>query len=556
MVREVTPLVAAVRQRPFLTTPEVQVLDDDAVVATLKAEVQGAVASEQAWLEAVQLHVKHVGGFYDTKSKRVVLRREAVDRQDDLSVKRRIAHELTHALQGQHFDLSRMDAEASALSRDAFIAHQALFEGDAELTEAGVYARLMGRPAGRSMKVTRDSTIGEGGGAAEIAHSVFVYQQGSRFVSALFGAGGMKQVDEAYQTPPRTTWSILHPEAYLEGREPAPPRALELPWADVEASSVQGPALFARTMEEHCGVDTKGAELFVDAARVQNWSTQAGPTETFALLRAALANEAPGELFSDLGDACRKEKPTWEVRALRDGRALHIVFADTKKTADRVLAASRGAAFAGAPAEPRTPKRFPAPNPKPFYRSPEDVRVDARGAMRDDWAGIEGALREASSVALGDSSSTVVSGSNLVYRDGSRIGGQGTGTGVQWQLLDAGLVHEERLHAIVRRIALEGSSTRGGTRVQRGEVHTVETGLGPGAAQDFALHREGEITSARVTLVPICQARLGLVWTEFWSDADGRRTLDGWTASLKAQGRAGKACAMLDEELRGETDGR
>ena len=65
-----------------------------------------------------------------------------------------------------------------------------------------------------------DTTLPEDVPPILISNLAFPYDSGSRFVDALYRAGGFAAIDAAWANPPRSTEQILHPERYLAGDAP------------------------------------------------------------------------------------------------------------------------------------------------------------------------------------------------------------------------------------------------------------------------------------------------------------------------------------------------
>ena len=136
------------------------------------------------------------------------------------------AHEITHALQDQRFDLERIN-DYDTSEGDAATAFQAVVEGDAVLTEqAWLAEHLTAEEREEYQRSVND--IG-----ADIAPSledappylvqslVFPYQAGPPFLRAVIQAQGEEGRDAALEDPPVSTLELLAPGRYLEGFEPA-----------------------------------------------------------------------------------------------------------------------------------------------------------------------------------------------------------------------------------------------------------------------------------------------------------------------------------------------
>jgi SecD-like export protein len=156
-----------------------------------------------------------------------------------------LIHELTHAVQDQHFDMARLTA-GGAWS-DAAMAHLALVEGDATLV---MLADMAGTPPGEIPRVSlllrhmldhpeqfsamAPGVPGAAGPADEPAWfretTVFSYVQGASFCAAVLERGGQRLLDYAFSAdPPRSTEQILHPDKWL-GRRDDP---VAIAWPDL-----------------------------------------------------------------------------------------------------------------------------------------------------------------------------------------------------------------------------------------------------------------------------------------------------------------------------------
>ena len=154
-----------------------------------------------------------------------------------------LIHELTHALQDQHFDLEKF-VGTDPLSDEA-TARQALVEGDATLTMlnalTGVpFEELPGAAdlLGAAMGASGTWMAGSSGELAEappfIRESLlFSYAQGNLFAISVRQAGGQKLLDYAFRKdPPRSSEQILHPEKW-HGRRDDP---VDVEWPDLSAA--------------------------------------------------------------------------------------------------------------------------------------------------------------------------------------------------------------------------------------------------------------------------------------------------------------------------------
>ena len=144
-----------------------------------------------------------------------------------------IVHELTHALQDQHFNLEAF-TEADPLS-DAGVARLALVEGDAALTMFDFYVGMPMEsvPGADQALAALDSEklLAAGAdlpGGRELAEApawlretlLFSYLQGYSFCVNVRQKGGQALLDYAFrQDPPRSSEQILHPEKWHTRRD-------------------------------------------------------------------------------------------------------------------------------------------------------------------------------------------------------------------------------------------------------------------------------------------------------------------------------------------------
>jgi hypothetical protein len=165
----------------------------------------------------VDLMGSQVAGYYDTTAKElfVVSRSTAIGATD----KATFAHEFTHALQDQHFDLQGIGAVPTP-PRDRSLGRLALVEGDATLLMARwMSTHLSAAELGELLVVDPEAQAQLDRMPAILRERLlFPYQQGLIFVNGIWAGGGWAAVDAAYDRLPDSTEQILHPAKY-EARE-------------------------------------------------------------------------------------------------------------------------------------------------------------------------------------------------------------------------------------------------------------------------------------------------------------------------------------------------
>jgi hypothetical protein len=193
--------------------------------------------------EYLRLMRSEVAGFYDPAGMQMVLvegvyvrsgfwsRATSVLAGRDLVGEILLAHELTHALQDQHFELDK-NLKALRGNSDRMLAYKAVAEGDAMLAGFGFVAgkldaetaemlasRIAGLPE-HFASMARDTP------AALSDPLIFQYVDGTRFVAEAYRRGGWKAVDALYASPPESTQQVMHPQLYFD--RPSPPVGIEV----------------------------------------------------------------------------------------------------------------------------------------------------------------------------------------------------------------------------------------------------------------------------------------------------------------------------------------
>jgi len=232
--------------------------------------------------ETLKLLDDQVAGFYDPDTKRMILISGSIDAgvwggasqflmQRDLIGEMVLAHELTHALQDQHFGLG---PKLNALkdNDDRALALKSVAEGDATITGFGCVVGGMDQ-ARLDMLVSRLSELPrmfaeEAKSAPEglRAPLIFQYSEGIKFVGEAYHRGGYAAVDQLFRQPPQSSQQILHPELYFD--HPTPPAEIKVAgyqaalkeWTKADENS-EGELLLSVILKLAFGGDARQAEL-------------------------------------------------------------------------------------------------------------------------------------------------------------------------------------------------------------------------------------------------------------------------------------------------------
>lgn len=177
----------------------------------------------------IKAYSQQVAGFYDDDDKSFsIVEGSSMPAEMDAVT---IAHELTHALQDQHFGLSEMD-DYTEHDDDASLAVGALAEGDACEIMLRYATGTAPRGKGPVLDYTRFMSLSLGpesmpGMPLILSQDMlFPYTYGTRFISNLLKTLGPDGPNMAFRDPPVSTAQIIEPDKYFRRQEPY---ILELP---------------------------------------------------------------------------------------------------------------------------------------------------------------------------------------------------------------------------------------------------------------------------------------------------------------------------------------
>lgn len=165
----------------------------------------------------IKLLTEQVAGYYDPKVQEFHL----ADWLELEGQKPVMAHELTHALQDQHFNLRRFEKWPHGDS-DAELAAHALIEGDATLAMTIYMAKnpLVALAFSRSLTTGVATEQFNQAPRAMRESLIFPYMQGMEWATQLYRRGGWTMVSNAFTRLPLSSEQILHPEKYFKYERP------------------------------------------------------------------------------------------------------------------------------------------------------------------------------------------------------------------------------------------------------------------------------------------------------------------------------------------------
>ena len=227
----------------FKQPVEVQVLDDAAFKARVLQEFDKERASLErqgrllqaaglvpADVDAVEAQRQLLGegvlGFYDPVTKALVVRGTG----DTPFLREIMVHELTHALDDQHFDLNRPQlADRKDGSDWGFLA---LTEGSARRVEYAYVDQMSEADRQQLQQEQLQLSMGQLGSVAStplVLPQLLMapYDYGNPFVQHLLDKGGQGRLDAAFANPPTSSEQIVDPARFDAGDAPktvpAPP---------------------------------------------------------------------------------------------------------------------------------------------------------------------------------------------------------------------------------------------------------------------------------------------------------------------------------------------
>jgi hypothetical protein len=181
-----------------------------------------------------------VVGFYVPETGELVYL--GSDSQPSLLEAAALSHELTHAIDDQHFELVRVDRLGASCRDERQAAALGAVEGSAQFFSFRALAQLQ--------DIATGTGNGEAGGSSTEGVPPFIqqlqlwsYTAGLAFIQARFDDGGIPAVNETLRHLPVSTEQVIHPERYPDDV----PTPLDIPdlgpklgtgWTDLDVMTV------------------------------------------------------------------------------------------------------------------------------------------------------------------------------------------------------------------------------------------------------------------------------------------------------------------------------
>jgi hypothetical protein len=187
----------------------------------------------------IDLLTEQAAAFYDYDEKKLFLLEDSSFAAETTT----LAHELSHALADQHFNLNRFMEESPA-NDDENLAHTAVVEGQATWLMLAYDLKQNGRnpvPTPDMLKAAVDSTDAGLSDYPVLKASplyiqqslLFPYSDGTAFFHAVYQKMGKDAFAAVFTNPPSDTSQILHPDQYFAHLKPLKPALPKLPPAGI-----------------------------------------------------------------------------------------------------------------------------------------------------------------------------------------------------------------------------------------------------------------------------------------------------------------------------------
>jgi hypothetical protein len=352
----VRPVKSGAQSRSDIERMIIKNLDTDTTPAEMHAaevllHIFGLAPKEFSYRPfLIKLLTEQVAGYYDPKAQEFYLA-DWIELEGQKPV---MAHELTHALQDQHFNLKRFENWPKGDS-DAELAAHALIEGDATLAMTLYLAKhpMVALAFIRSVQGQQISSEQFKKAPRVLRESLmFPYEQGSNWATQVYRRGGWELVSQAYTKLPQSSEQILHPEKYFASEAPMKVTVPDLKaqlgpkWKLID-TDVNGEWGFYLILDEYINSATEskraaagwGGDKFVlyeaagsgdvFVAQFTNWDTAADAREFFdAYLKRTWKRYPDAKATEAISTTERGERHEWKaangrgVLELRGSRVL------------------------------------------------------------------------------------------------------------------------------------------------------------------------------------------------------------------------------------------
>lgn len=226
----VTPLKKTLRSRDEIRAYVIREMDEEKNPAERYAEARSAEAfgllPKGFDLDnfMVDLLTEQIAGLYDPKAREFYIA-DWIPLDDQRMV---MAHELTHALQDQHFQIETW-VKAARPNDDAELAREAVLEGSAMAAMIDYLLKGSGRSVEELPAIDPSVFAGDMTKTPKLQEAppflrdamIFPYFGGLTFSQAILKPAGWRGLSAVFAKAPLSTQQILHPALYKSGKAPS-----------------------------------------------------------------------------------------------------------------------------------------------------------------------------------------------------------------------------------------------------------------------------------------------------------------------------------------------
>jgi hypothetical protein len=229
-LEQLTPVKKTLRSRDEIRAYVLREMDEEKNPAERYAEARSAEAfgliPKGFALDdfMVDLLTEQIAGLYDPKAREFYIA-DWIPIDDQRMV---MAHELTHALQDQHFQIEAW-VKAAQPNDDAELARESVLEGSAMAAMIDYLLKGTGHSVEDLPAIDPSLFTGDMSKSPKLQEApqflkdamIFPYFGGLTFSTAILKPSGWNGLSAVFAKPPVSTQQIMHPDVYKSGRVPA-----------------------------------------------------------------------------------------------------------------------------------------------------------------------------------------------------------------------------------------------------------------------------------------------------------------------------------------------
>jgi hypothetical protein len=224
-----SPLKKTLRSRDEIRAYVIRQMNEDKDAAQRYADTKSAEAfgllPKNFDMDSfmIQLLTEQIAGLYDPKAHEFYIA-DWIPLSDQRMV---MAHELTHALEDQHFKIESW-VKAARPNDDAELAREAFLEGSATAAMVDYILQGTGKSVTNLPEFDPSMLTGDLGNTPSLEKAppfikdtlVFPYFSGMTFTAAALKPAGWSSLSKVFSNPPVSTQQIMHPNLYKSGHVP------------------------------------------------------------------------------------------------------------------------------------------------------------------------------------------------------------------------------------------------------------------------------------------------------------------------------------------------